>query len=89
MIKEIEHMIRSFKQCDNISDIDDKQCDNISGIEDIISWFEILYVLQINKNNAAQSVDQIEAIIRSIASAECIEDHNYCDEKLIWSFKTP
>ncbi len=34
-----------------------------------------MYVLQINKNNAAQSVDQIEAIIRSIASAESIEDH--------------
>lgn len=68
MITEIDHMVTRFKQHDNIPDKDD-----------IITWFEILYVLQINENSETQSIDQIEVMIKSItaeSSGDYIETRN-------------
>lgn len=64
MITEIDHMVKKFKQRDNIPDKDD-----------IITWFEILYVLQINENSETQSLHQIEEMIGSVTSAECSGDY--------------
>lgn len=64
MIIEIDRMVKNFKQRDNIPDKDD-----------IITWFEILYVLQINENSEMQSLDQIEEMIGSVTSAESSGDY--------------